>query len=120
MDRMIRNLSMKLARATTRRDFLSGMAKRLVGLGFGAGFLYGARVSYAYSCDCNVSPPCNAYPLVNRPCGISGSCVGAPGCTLNQTTGCCCTNTNKNYTCQWCTCNGVQCYNSILLPGGCV
>ena len=36
MEKWVRNASVGLARATSRRDFLAGMARGLVGMGLGA------------------------------------------------------------------------------------
>jgi hypothetical protein len=43
MDRLVQRASIAMARTSSRRDFLSGMARLFVGAGFGASFLFGGR-----------------------------------------------------------------------------
>jgi hypothetical protein len=62
MDRMVQRLSMMMARSTTRRGLLSRVARATVGVGLGAGFIFGGS-RYAFA-----APPCSA--------GSDNGCAG--------------------------------------------
>ncbi len=85
MERFLRKLSLSLARSTSRRDFLAGLARGAIGLGLGAAaFLGGERMVRAAPINCmDMYKTCGT----TNPCGrdttdySSGVCIdNAPLC----------------------------------------
>jgi len=76
MDRFTRKLSMSLARQTTRRDFLSGLARGAVGLGMGAAMLFGGqRAAFANSGCTDMEDTCGELCNINKPYYPGTVCV---------------------------------------------
>ena len=134
MDRMIRKLSMSLARSTTRRDFMSQLARGIVGAGMGAAFFFGGqRLAYASHCV-HIGGTCgscsgSSYDENGCITGISycstGNCNSEGLCTGNypwqiaQWT--CCCNNNLS-TCRDCSANPqgpIACMCLSYTPSAC-
>jgi hypothetical protein len=120
MDKLVRKVSMGLAKSTTRRGFMSRMARGVVGIGLGASYLFGGN-RYAFAdADCKFGSKDNC----GGDCTGSGDkngCYGLPYCTgEGKTCGsngecptgmeykggwtCCCgpTGSKKQHTCNDC------------------
>ena len=116
-DKVMRDLSLKMARTTTRRGFLTRTVQASVGLGLAAGTLFGSgRRAFADSCgyimtevdgrcasshadNCNYRTPSTSY--LTCQCG-DGPCENCPdGYSLDSqldTWACCCGNRAKRCT----------------------
>lgn len=78
-DQIIRKLSMQAARFTTRRDFLGKVGRGVVGVGLGAGFLFGAdRYAWAVNSNCSA----------NRTWNSQSGCNAQDACVNGDTKGC--------------------------------
>lgn len=118
MSRLVRRLSVGVAKSTTRRDFLSRMVRGFVGAGFATSMFFGGRqFAYANGCisysagtcggtDCaggdangcyGLSGNCAQYTFVgNVQCTVSNHMLHCPANVCNEDIGnywiCCCNN----------------------------
>jgi len=129
MDRLVRTISMATARASTRRGFMSDLARGLITGGLGASFLFGGR-RFAFADNCTTLSPgncngdctqgidgygCYSYTsLCGSGCnaGGSGCNTDAGFCDVYSWTCCCGGRRTRCATCkhpstgQYCECRG--------------
>jgi len=118
MDRYVRKITMATAKSTTRRGFLSTLARGVVGAGLGAGFLFGGQ-RFALANNCTTEP-FSSCPGLSDPCPLGDlygcsnivTCTGCSsgdcpsGYSTMSSWSCCCG--GATYRCKTCSSSGTN------------